>query len=65
MRNKETKCPHCGGNAKLEKKDLQFERDGQTYKFENVPTIICSECGGQFISGEAFSTLNHRADKLL
>jgi YgiT-type zinc finger domain-containing protein len=65
MKNKETKCPHCGGNAKLEKKDLQIERDGQPHKFENVSTIICGECGGQFISGKTFSTLNRRTNKLL
>ncbi len=51
-------CPSCTGTAKQTTKGLHLERDGQTYKFENVPTIICDECGEQFISGKTFSTLS-------
>ncbi len=52
------KCPFCAGAAKQTTKDLQLARDGQIYKFEDVPTITCDECGEQFISGKTFSTLS-------
>jgi YgiT-type zinc finger domain-containing protein len=57
-------CPSCSGTAKRTKKDFQFERDGQTYKFKDVPVIACDECGEQFIKGKDFSDLNRRANKL-
>jgi YgiT-type zinc finger domain-containing protein len=47
-------CPSCAGTVNQTTKDLHMERDGQTYKFESASTIICDECGEQFVSGKTF-----------
>ena len=42
-------CGYCGGS--LHPKSLPYydqEWEGKTYRFENVPALICAACGGVF-----------------
>lgn len=53
FKNKEgkmTKCSVCG--VQLEDKEITYtqELDGKVYAVSNVPALVCSQCGEEYLS---------------
>ena len=48
--NQSTICPICGG--RFEEKIITHQQTwgGQLYEFENVPALVCSQCGEVWLS---------------
>ncbi|MFQ5853446.1 MAG: type II toxin-antitoxin system MqsA family antitoxin [Candidatus Binatia bacterium] len=61
---KNEQCPICGGNLK-EELITHEERDesGTLYIFENVPALVCEECGDYLLTDEVVKRLDQLIQK--
>jgi YgiT-type zinc finger domain-containing protein len=50
--NQATICPICGGRFEERIITHQQSWGEQLYEFENVPALVCSQCGEVWLSGE-------------
>ena len=44
-------CPECGLTAMEEAITLTYPQDGITLRINNVPALMCSNCGKQLVTG--------------
>ncbi|MBK9126071.1 MAG: YgiT-type zinc finger protein [Chloroflexi bacterium] len=52
------KC-HCGGEL-IERRITHFlEVDGTRYLFENVPVLVCSQCGEKYFRPDVHDMIVH------
>jgi len=52
-------CAECGGN--LEKKIIVYNQpwgEGKLYQFENVPALVCSQCGAIYLESKVSQTID-------
>ncbi len=54
------KCPNCGGN--LEKKIIShtLTRGQKVFDFEDVPVLVCAQCGEGWLEAEVLSSIRER-----
>jgi YgiT-type zinc finger domain-containing protein len=62
------KCPLCGGIMESGTTSLVFNTDGgqRTIVVLNVPALICTQCGDEFIPAEnarRVETIVHKSEK--
>ena len=50
--NTPTTCAQCGG--KLEDKTITHQQawGGELYEFENVPALVCRQCGEAYLTAQ-------------
>ncbi len=54
------KCPNCGSN--LEKKIIShtLTRSQKVFDFEDVPVLVCAQCGEGWLEAEVLSSIRDR-----
>lgn len=55
------KCPECGEKMVSKKTIMHLVHKGETVVIENVPAMICEQCGEEWIDGK----MSEKIDKLL
>src|SRR5580698_4002771 len=50
--NQPTICPQCGGSFEAKTVTHQQTWGDELYEFENVPALVCAQCGEVWLSAE-------------
>jgi YgiT-type zinc finger domain-containing protein len=50
--NQPTTCPQCSGGFVAKTITHQQPWGDETYEFENVPALVCAQCGDVWLSAE-------------
>ena len=50
--NQPTTCPQCGGSFEAKTITHQQPWGDELYEFENVPALVCAQCGEVWLSAE-------------
>jgi len=46
------RCAQCGGSLERQIITHQQPWGAEVYEFENVPALVCQQCGGVWLEGE-------------
>jgi len=52
-------CSHCGGEAKEERVELDYQYKEKLYIFQNVPAGVCQQCGEKYLVAEIAKKIEH------
>ena len=50
--NQPTTCPQCGGTFEAKSITHQQTWGEELYEFENVPALVCAQCGEVWLGAE-------------
>ena len=56
-------CSVCGAKLKKEKITYTQEINGKVYIVEDVPALVCSECGEQYLEPDTVDIIQEAIEK--
>ena len=57
IENHPPQCYRCGGEMRSATTTFCHEQDGRIWLFENVPALVCDQCGEQSFPGVVFDRI--------
>lgn len=57
------KCAECGGTLRPKTITHTQPWGQELYRFENVPALVCAQCGRIWLSGKVSQTIDHLIEK--
>ena len=56
-----SKCFTCGGTVKQQQTSLDFWWGEKLVIFEDVPAMVCTQCGDKFVAREVYGEMENMA----
>lgn len=56
-------CISCGGQVEERLERIDYRYHGQLFILEQVPTGVCTQCGGKFFKAEVAKRMEERASQ--